>query len=382
MRILLTTPFFPPDISGAGRYLADLSEAAVERGHEVRVLHLGERATAHRTASGVAVEPVHAPVRGGSLALATVRALTEHHRRGVDLMVAGVAHPTGFPVALASRVTRTPLLTMVHSEELCGASHAVGRRLLGFTFRSSEQVVAVSRWSRHGAIAAGAHPDRARVVHPAIDPTPYLERRGPGHREAARRGFGIDGRVLLTVGRLEDRKGHDVVLQAMAALGPDFDDVTYLVVGSGDPTRIEDLGRRLGLHDRIRVVGGVRPDQLRDAYGAADVFVMASREGADGAVEGFGMVYLEAAASGLPCVAGNRGGCADAIEDGRTGLLVDPTRPTEVAGALATLLSRPETADQMGRRGRERVCSTFDRPDFKRSIGDLLEAAAGLAPCT
>ena len=129
-------------------------------------------------------------------------------------------------------------------------------------------------------------------------------------------------KVLLTVGRLaadERRKGHDTVIQALPAIIKTCPDVVYLIAGKGeDRARLTALAQRLGVVDKVLFVGMVEPDELADYYRLADAFVMPSTQ------EGFGIVFLEAAASGLKLIGGNSDGSIDALADGAIGVTIDP----------------------------------------------------------
>jgi phosphatidylinositol alpha-1,6-mannosyltransferase len=184
----------------------------------------------------------------------------------------------------------------------------------------------------------------------------------------------LDGRlVVLTVARLEERKGHDTVIEAINRILPDFDNLHYLIVGNGDPSRLWAMASERGMEHRLTILECLEQDELPFVYAASDVFVMVSRPGPQGEVEGFGIVYLEAAAAGLACIAGGMGGCRDAVVDGVTGLCVDPLDTTAVADALRTVLASPEVAQRMGTEGRLRVTSRFERAVLQQQATQVVE---------
>jgi phosphatidylinositol alpha-1,6-mannosyltransferase len=164
---------------------------------------------------------------------------------------------------------------------------------------------------------------------------------------------------IVVVGRLAERyKGHDVLLRALPAVRARVPDARLEIVGDG-PLRpeLEQLARELGLAGAATFHGAIA-DGPRDAIlREASVFAMPSRIERDGAGEGFGIVYVEAGAQGLPVVAGNVGGAADAVVAGETGLLVDPESSQAVADALVQLLLDRERALRMGRAGWTRARS-------------------------
>ena len=381
VHILIVTPFYPPDVSGAGRYVADIADTAAREGHRITVLHLGGRGERRTVANGTVVEPVTAARRGMTSFAAVRRALAIHGHEPIDLAVAGLAHPAGAPVALISRRARVPMLVIGLSEEFAPAYRSrLTSRILKFTLSSSRHVIAVSSWTKDNVVKLGGRPEACTIIPPALDAADYIAGANPESRALARQRFGVSGRVVLTVARLEERKGHDTVLRALSTLGSEFADVRYLVVGEGDQTVLRELATSLHLGDRLTILSSLTRTELIDAYAAADVFTMVSRPGPLGEVEGFGIVYLEAAACGLPCVAGNLGGCTDAVEHQTTGLLVDPTDSGAVAEGLRELLSNPDYRARLGAQGRSRVCERFSRTRFDADVLQVLEAVSAPRP--
>jgi phosphatidylinositol alpha-1,6-mannosyltransferase len=136
------------------------------------------------------------------------------------------------------------------------------------------------------------------------------------------------------------------------------------------------MAARWQVSDRLTIISDVGDDELPQMYAAADIFAMTSRRGPEGEVDGFGIVYLEAAASALACIAGSLGGCRDAVADGVTGWCVDPTDPEAVAVALKSVLDDVDTSTRMGERGRERVLSSFTKARAGSLVVEMLEACA------
>ena len=176
--------------------------------------------------------------------------------------------------------------------------------------------------------------------------------------DAVRRRHGIaDRRVVVCVSRVVPRKGQDLLIRAMPAVLAAVADVALLVVGGGPHLdRVRRLAHEVGVGPHVRFAGSVPWAELPAHYAAGDVFAMPCRSRWGGLdVEGLGIVYLEAAATGLPVVAGASGGAPEAVRDGRTGLVVDGDSPRAVSAALIRLLDDPVEAAAMGRAGREWV---------------------------
>jgi phosphatidylinositol alpha-1,6-mannosyltransferase len=209
------------------------------------------------------------------------------------------------------------------------------------------------------------------VVPPGVD----IERFRPiaaDARPAARARLGLDPEAPLVVGvsRLVPRKGFDVLIDAVAGL----DGVHLVLAGSGrDAARLARRARRLG--PRVRLLGRVDDADLPRLYACADVFAMPCRERWGGLeAEGFGIVFLEAAACGVPVVAGRGGGAAEAVVDGETGSVVDPRSVAEVGAAIERMLGDAELRARLGAAARSRAENDFS---YDALVARLAPLAAG-----
>lgn len=218
---------------------------------------------------------------------------------------------------------------------------------------------------------------RIHVAYPGVDALRFRpDVDGSALRARHAPGAGL---VLLSVGRLQRRKGHDLTIQAIARLesGPP---VTYLIAGEGEERpRLEALVASLHLQDRVRFLGEVAADDLPRFYAACDVFVLPNRVD-QGDIEGFGIVFLEAAATGRPAIGGNSGGAPEAIVDGETGLLVSGTDVDELAAAIRTLATSTDTRHGMGAAGRARVCRDFTWEQAAAKVGAVHHEVAAMGP--
>lgn len=271
---------------------------------------------------------------------------------------------------LLSQLTRRPYCIFLHGSELQRYWHIglVRRVMLAFLNRAAFLIVN-SHFTRRQYVERGVRADQKFVqvypgvdvtrFHPGVDPAPIIAR----HKLAERA-------VILTVSRLVAWKGQDTVLRAMPRILAQVPNALYLIAGTG-PARpdLEQLVAALGLQAHVILAGFVPADELARYYRAADVVVLLSREvqlvdpAQGGAskmpIEGFGMVYTEANATGRPVIGSNMGATAESIEVGVTGLVVDPSDETAVTEAIVHLLTHPDVADQMGQAGYERVTREF-----------------------
>jgi phosphatidylinositol alpha-1,6-mannosyltransferase len=209
------------------------------------------------------------------------------------------------------------------------------------------------------------------------DPVRFNPSRDTG---ALRRRWGVgDAPVILTVARLVPHKGQDMGVRAVAALRRDFPELRYIIVGEGvDETRLRALARELGVSDRIGFVGPMRDDELPEAYATSTIYLGASRVDKEINVEGFGISFLEAAASGIPSVGGDSGGVRSAVRDGETGIVVPPTDPDGITDAIRSLLVNPERRKQMGVAGRRAVETHYNWDRVARDTREFTYRVTGL----
>jgi len=252
-----------------------------------------------------------------------------------------------------------PYVVYVYGSESVRWGGGVTGRLMRRALQGCCRVVTNSDATSAEFRSFGVPEEKLTRVYPGVDPGRF--RPGPKDPDLLRR-YDLTGkRVILTVARLDQRKGHDAVLRALATLP----DAVYLIVGRGrEEARLRALASACGVADRVRFAGFVPDADLAAVYNLCDVFAMPNRmtEGTalTGDIEGFGISFVEAGACGKPVVAGRSGGAVEAVVDGQTGLLVDPHSDREVAEALRRLLKDPAEARRLGEAGRRRAETLFD----------------------
>lgn len=239
-------------------------------------------------------------------------------------------------------------------------------------FRHCEKIITISEYTR--ALVARAFTPSEKILKVPLGVSEDLM--VPANGERIRKDLNIEGKcVILTVGRLVRRKGHENVIRALPALIKKNDKVCYLIVGEGEYcAELEKLAAELHITDYVHFAGNVPGNELPEYYAACDVFAMASNdEPAKGLVEGFGLVYLEAAAQGKPVVGHRSGGVPDAILHGQTGLLVDLGDGNALVDALTKLLSDKEYANRLGEQGKARVRNEMNWKKTGEQITAILE---------
>lgn len=292
---------------------------------------------------------------------------------GADLIVLDPALPLGLVGPSLAR----PYDVVLHGAEVTVPGRLpVSRQALAYVLRRARHVVAAGGYPAAEARHAARRDLPITVVPPGVDVDRFRPL-DPAARADARRRFGIDADapMLLSVSRLVPRKGFDVVIRAAALLHRRHPDLVLAIAGAGrDDARLQRLAAESGAP--VRFLGRVAHDDLPLLYGCADVFAMLCRSRWGGLEqEGFGIVFLEAAACGVPSVAGDSGGAAEAVEHGVTGLVVrQPDDVESVAAALGRLVDDPALARQMGQAGRHRADTEYRYELLAERLGVALGA--------
>ncbi len=272
----------------------------------------------------------------------------------------------------------TDLLQLRRNVRARGYKRAIARRLLG----RAAVLITNSEWTRGlalellGEIGLAAADLDVRAVPLGTDPVVF---RPELDTSAVRARYGLpEGRWMITVARLIAHKGQDVALRALALLAPEIPALRYAIVGRGAYcSDLEALAASLGVADRVRILDDVSDADLPALYNVADVYVGPSRN-VDVHIEGFGISLVEAAACALPVVGGRSGGVPEAVQDGVTGILVDPESPEAVAGAVRRVLGDRALAARLGRAGRRAVEERFNWDRVVRDLRSIaVQAAAG-----
>jgi phosphatidylinositol alpha-1,6-mannosyltransferase len=285
-----------------------------------------------------------------SVARRAVAALEEH---GCDSVLFGAAAPLGLLAPALRRAGAQRIVAMTHGHEVGWAAlpgargllHRIGDRVDVLTYLGEYFRVRLAR-----AVSAGAAARMVRLA-PGVD----VETFRPGAGGAAvRQRLGLQGRpVVLCVSRLVPRKGQDTLLRAWPEVLAAAPDARLLLVGSGPFGKdLRNLAERLRVAGSVHFAGAVSGPDLPAYYDAADVFAMpcrTRRRGLD--VEGLGIVYLEASATGLPVIGGDSGGAPDAIRDGESGYVVPGDSVAAVAERVIQLVTDPARARAMGEKG-------------------------------
>ena len=369
MTHLLVTNDFPPKLGGIQTYLWELWRRLDPASFTVLTTPY-EGAAEWDAAQPFAVERTRQKVLLPTPGL--VRQVDELARRtGAGLVLLDPA----LPVGLIGPRLATPYGVVLHGAEITVPGRLPGARsTLAHVLRGAREVIAAGGYPAAEAERAARRSLPVTVVQPGVDVDRFVPL-DASQRAAARARLGLpaEGRLVVGLSRLVPRKGFDVVIEAAARLAPSRPDLVVAIGGSGrDRARLEKLVARTGAP--MQFLGRVPDADLPALYGAADVFAMPCRNRWAGLEqEGFGMVFLEAAACGVPQVAGDSGGAAEAVAHDATGLVVGkPDDPAAVAGALAQLLDDPDLRARLGAAARARAVADFSHDVLAERLGKAL----------
>ncbi|MEU8589913.1 glycosyltransferase family 4 protein [Streptomyces sp. NPDC048664] len=378
-KTLIVTNDFPPRPGGIQAFLHNMAlrldpEQVVvyastwKRGHE------GARATAAFDA-----EQPFPVVRDRTTMLlptpdVTRRAVGLLREHGCTSVWFGAAAPLGLMAPALRRAGARRIVATTHGHEAGWAQLPGARRLLRRIGEGTDTITYLGEYTR-SRIASALTPEAAgRMVRlpPGVDEGTFHPGSG-GETVRARLGL-TDRPVVVCVSRLVPRKGQDTLIEAMPAVLAKEPEAVLLIVGGGPyESDLRRLARQKGVADAVRFTGAVPWAELPAHYGAGDVFAMPCRTRRGGLdVEGLGIVYLEASATGLPVVAGDSGGAPDAVLDGETGWVVRGGDAGECADRVVTLLGDPELRRRMGERGRAWVQQKWRWDLLSQSLQNLL----------
>jgi phosphatidylinositol alpha-1,6-mannosyltransferase len=391
MSTLLITETFPPRTGGSGRWFweiyrrqpieqfviaagLDPQQNAFDQTHALRVSRMALSFTDLGMFS-------LAGWKGYWNALRNLLQLAR--AQGVDQVHAGRCLPEGWLAWLLKQRHGIPYICYVHGEEVKlpagNATHGVmSSRQLRFITRNvmneASVLIANSRSSERILLDEWGIPqDRIRLLHPGADCQCFVP---AGRDEAVRKALGWGDRpVVLTVGRLQKRKGHDQLIHALSKIREQVPDVLYAIVGMGDEkAALEQLVAELGLGAQVRFHGELDDQAMLECYQQCDLFVLPNRQiGSD--IEGFGMVLVEAQACGKAVIAGASGGTAETMQIPESGAVVPCDEPGPLAELVTKWLLDPALLERMGNAGRAWAAEQFDWAALSKQAADIFQTA-------
>ncbi|MFF0490694.1 glycosyltransferase family 4 protein [Nocardia sp. NPDC004068] len=373
-RTLLVTNDFPPRPGGIQSYLHALAERMP--GDDLVVYAPRWRGDSHlRFDAEQKFQVVRHPT---TLMLPTPlvarRAAKLVRDERCDTVWFGAAAPLALMSPLLRRAGAARIVASTHGHEVGWSMLPGARQALRAIGNHTDVVTYVSKYTRRRFSAAFGPRAGLEYLPPGVDTDVF--RPDPAARAELRARYGLGERpTVLCLSRLVPRKGQDMLLMAMLEIRKRVDGAVLVIAGGGPyEEKLRGLATALDLDKDVVFTGRVPAAELAAHHTLADVFAMPCRtRGAGLDVEGLGIVFLEASATGVPVVAGNSGGAPETVVEGRTGTVVDGRSVPQITDALVTLLSDPDTAAGMGATGREWVSEHWRWDVLAARMRELLD---------
>ena len=374
---ILLSEIFPPKTGGSGRWFWDLY-TRLEKETVIVVTDCAVDASTVDAHSGLDVHRI--PLSSQSWGIASLTGLRFYFsvirhvlklvkKHDIESIHCGRTLPEGIVALVIKFLTGTPYLCYVHGEdiEMCWSSrefvflvNAVLKNSDLLICNSNNSAKLLDKWS-------GAKKEKVRVLHPGVDASVFSPPTSTDElRDTARK-------IILTVSRLQPRKGHDVLISAMPEILKTHPNLNYVIMGSGQQyDHLKNLVKKLELENHVSLLGECSDEEILYWYRHSDLFVLPNRTiGND--VEGFGIVLLEAQACAKPVIAGDSGGTRETMEIGDTGYIVDCSSTELLAETIIYLFDNPEKMERMGEDARKHILAKFDWPrvvDASQSMFD------------
>lgn len=362
MRLLMLSTEFPPGPGGIGTHAYQLALNLRKTGWDVAVLTSQDYVSDTEIEAFNRAQPFQVVrfASGGNLVQKLIqRTYTAMHwlRTWKPDVVIGTGARQVWVTAFVTALFRKPWLAVGHGTEF-GFTSSWQKWITRRAFQQASVVVCVSQFTRQYMVKRGIRPRRDVVIPNGADSARFYRMTPEAVRAFRSERHLPDGKLLITVGNVTERKGQDVVIRALPHVLQQIPDVHYLIAGL--PTNKEAFGAlasQLGVADHVHFLGRVEADQLPGYLNTADLFVMTSRHTATGDFEGYGIAVIEAALCSKPAVVSADSGLAEAVIHNVTGLHVPQNDERAAADAIATLLMNDHKRQQMGESAYQRAIS-------------------------
>ncbi len=373
-RVLLVTNDFPPRPGGIQSYLEQFVGRLAAAGEHQLWVYAPRWKGCEDYDAGAGYPIVRHP---GTLMLPEpgverrMRELIADHE--IETVWFGAAAPLALLATRARRAGADRVLACTHGHEVGWSMLPGARSALRRIGDTTDVVTYVSDYTR-GRFASAFGP-RANLQHlpPGVDTDRF--RPDPGAREELRERYRLGQRpTVVCVSRLVPRKGQDMLIKALPDIRRRVPEAALVIVGGGPHAdQLHRLARDAGVSDHVVFTAGVPSAELPAHYAMADVFAMPCRTRGYGLdVEGLGIVFLEASATGVPVVAGRSGGAPETVRDGETGRVVDGRSHSQIVEAVSTILADPALAARMGAAGRAWITSDWSWASQADRLSELV----------
>jgi phosphatidylinositol alpha-1,6-mannosyltransferase len=364
---LLLSEIFPPKTGGSGRWFWDLY-SRLNEGDIIVLTDFVEGRGESENLSGLMVYRTRMNSKSWSVkTLGGLRFYFSMVRQVIRLVKkykiqsihCGRTLPEGIIGLITKLFTGTPYICYVHGEdiEMCKSSREFSF-LLNMVLKKASLLICNSKNSKKLLMQwKEADESRVRILHPGVDASVF----SPNNNKVVY-DFLPEKKIILTVSRLQPRKGHDVMITAMQEIIKVHSDIHYIIIGSGErESFLNELIIEKNLSNHITLLGECSDEEILEWYRRSDLFVLPNRQvGTD--VEGFGIVLLEAQACSTPVIAGDSGGTSETMIANTTGYILDCTNSHALETTVIELFSNTNQLIEIGEKGRNWVLAMFDWP--------------------
>ncbi|QHJ11282.1 GDP-mannose-dependent alpha-(1-6)-phosphatidylinositol monomannoside mannosyltransferase [Paraglaciecola mesophila] len=381
-KTLLLSEIFPPVKGGSGRWFWEVYTRIAQ---DNVVVAAGQDAKSDEVDATSPLKTYRLPLSSWSWGLKSLTGLKYYFRvlrnvikvakqNDIQVIHCGRCLPEGFIGFMISKIKGIPYICYVHGEDVETAatsrelSWIVNKALSGATrlIANSQNTADILLNNWH------TEPAKTMVFNPGVDASLFIP--APFSQEVKSRLGWEDKKVILTVGRLQERKGHDKLIEALPDIITRVPNALYAIIGDGErKAALHALVQDLKLEAHVVFMSELDDEQMIQCYQQCDLFVLPNRTvGSD--IEGFGMVLVEAQACERPVIAGDSGGTAETMIVGETGFIVDCTQPRALASKICDLLENDELRERMGKAGRKHVQQTLDWPVLSQALKEEFDS--------
>ena len=355
-RVLILTTFYYPNKGGIQTYSKKITENLMKLGNDVTTFALTSNGVTNPTSS------VWFKTYKNNEKVSYLHLLA----RFDDVFVS-----SWFPAAMLGIIIKK-----IQHEILYPKKYPFMRFLMRYCFQYADKIFAVSNYTKQLLVKEHINADKIIVVPNGTNPLRFSP--DVNYEAIKKEKQLLDKKIIFSVSRLVERKNFGIIIESLIEILKEIPNAVYVIGGKGPmQEQWARLALELGVEDRVIFVGYISDEDLPKFYAMSDVFVLPSiglEEKAD--VEGFGIAFLEANSCGVPVVGGRSGGVADAIIDGKTGFLVNPTDKKEIQAAITNILKHPALAQEMGKYGRKRVVEQLSWNKVTKKIWNLMQKEA------
>lgn len=292
-------------------------------------------------------------------------------KEGIEQLWAGQVLPLGTVCLIIKKIFNLPYFVSCHGTDILTAQKNKKKRELAVKIlKEAKFITANSHFTKNEIIKLGIEDNKIIVIYPCPNDLPEINQKTANEIKIK---YSLENKkIILSVGRLVERKGFSLVINSLAPLLKSHPDLIYLIIGNGPKEKELDLLiKKLNLINQIRILTKINNNELAHLFNLCEIFILTPYE-LFGEIEGFGMVYLEAGLFSKPVIASRSGGVPEAVIENMTGILVNPEKTEEISKAINLLLFDKNLAFSLGRAGHENAIRNFQWANEIKKIINIL----------